>query len=86
MLADITEAAVRSKNFNKNNHDRIEGFVRGLIKDKLIENQLDKSDLTLRDLDKITKSFVKVLTGIYHQRVEYPEKLLKEMKGGDNND
>ncbi|RQD73518.1 MAG: HDIG domain-containing protein [Halanaerobium sp. MSAO_Bac5] len=83
MLADITEAAVRSKNFNKNNHDRIEGFVRGLIKDKLIENQLDKSDLTLRDLDQITNSFVKVLTGIYHQRVEYPENLLKEMKGGD---
>ncbi len=85
MLADITEAAIRSKNFNKNNHDRIEGFVRGLVKDKLIENQLDKSDLTLSDLDTIVKSFVKVLTGIYHQRVEYPEKLLKEMKGGNKN-
>lgn len=86
MLADITEAALRSKSFNKNNHDRIEGFVRGLVKDKLIENQLDKSDLTLSDLDTIVKSFVKVLTGIYHQRVEYPEKLLKEMKGGNKND
>lgn len=86
MLADITEAAIRSKNFNKNNHDRIEGFVRGLVKDKLIENQLDKSNLTLSDLDTIVKSFVKVLTGIYHQRVEYPEKLLKEMKGGNSND
>lgn len=85
MLADITEAAIRSKNFNKNNHDRIEGFVRGLVKDKLIENQLDQSDLTLSDLDKIVKSFVKVLTGIYHQRVEYPDKLLKEMKGGNQN-
>lgn len=85
MLADITEAALRSKNFNKNNHDRIEGFVRGLVKDKLIENQLDQSNLTLSDLDTIVKSFVKVLTGIYHQRVEYPEKLLKEMKGGLNN-
>ncbi|MFW5809013.1 MAG: HD family phosphohydrolase [Halanaerobium sp.] len=84
MLADITEAAVRSKNFNKNNHDRIEGFVRGLVKDKLIENQLDQSDLTLSDLDTIVKNFVKVLTGIYHQRVEYPDKLLKEMKGGNN--
>ncbi|MGM0498677.1 MAG: HD family phosphohydrolase [Bacillota bacterium] len=84
MLADITEAALRSKNFNKNNHDRIEGFVRGLVKDKLIENQLDQSNLTLSDLDTIVKSFVKVLTGIYHQRVEYPEKLLKEMKGGKN--
>ena len=86
MLADITEAALRSKSFNKNNHDRIEGFVRGLIKDKLIENQLDHSNLTLSDLDTIVKSFVKVLTGIYHQRVEYPEKLLKEMKGGNNSD
>lgn len=86
MLADITEAALRSKNFNKNNHDRIEGVVRGLIKDKLIENQLDKSDLTLRDLDTIAKSFVKILTGIYHQRVEYPEKLLTEMKGSDKID
>ncbi len=86
MLADITEAALRSKNFNKNNHDRIEGFVRGLVKDKLIENQLDQSNLTLSDLDTIVKSFVKVLTGIYHQRVEYPEKLLKEMKGGNNSD
>ncbi|MGM0547986.1 MAG: HD family phosphohydrolase [Bacillota bacterium] len=83
MLADITEAAVRSKRFNKNNHDRIEGFVRGLVKDKLIENQLDQSNLTLSDLDTIVKSFVKVLTGIYHQRVEYPEKLLQEMKGGN---
>ncbi|PUU94861.1 HD family phosphohydrolase [Halanaerobium sp.] len=86
MLADITEAAIRSKNFNKNNHDRIEGFVRGLVKDKLIENQLDQSNLTLSDLDTIVKSFVKVLTGIYHQRVEYPDKLLKEMKGGNNSD
>jgi len=86
MLADITEAALRSKDFNKNNHDRIEGIVRGLIKDKLIENQLDKSDLTLTDLDTIANSFVKVLTGIYHQRVEYPDKLLKEMKGGDKSD
>lgn len=86
MLADITEAALRSKKFNKNNHDRIEGFVRGLVKDKLIENQLDQSNLTFSDLDTIVKSFVKVLTGIYHQRVEYPEKLLKEMKGGNNSD
>ncbi|MGM0602325.1 MAG: HD family phosphohydrolase [Bacillota bacterium] len=86
MLADIVEAAVRSKNFNKNNHNRIEGFVRGLIKDKLIENQLDECDLTLKDLDIIASSFVKVLTGIYHQRVEYPENIIKEMKGKDNND
>ncbi|QTL97969.1 HDIG domain-containing protein [Iocasia frigidifontis] len=86
MLADIVEAAIRSKNFNKNNHNRIEGFVRELIRNKLIEGQLDESDLSLKELDIITESFVKVLTGIYHQRVEYPDSLLKEMKRVDKSD
>ncbi|MEK7845536.1 MAG: hypothetical protein AAB257_01040, partial [Nitrospinota bacterium] len=29
--------------------------------------------LTLNDLHKITNSFVRILTGIFHYRVEYPE-------------
>jgi hypothetical protein len=86
MLADIVEAAVRSKNFNKNNHNRIEGLVRELIRNKLIEGQLDESDLSLKDLNTIAESFVKVLTGIYHQRVEYPENILKEIKRADGSD
>ena len=86
MLADIVEATVRSKNFNKNNHNRIESFVRSIIREKLTENQLDECDLSLKDLDIIANSFVKVLTGIYHQRVEYPENLIDEIKEGDKND
>ncbi len=86
MLADIVEAAVRSKNFNKNDHNRIEVYVKELIREKLVENQLDESDLTLNELDVIADSFVKVLTGIYHHRIEYPENLIKEIKRDDNND
>jgi len=86
MLADIVEAAVRSKQFNKSNHNRIEGLVRELIREKLTEGQLDESDLTLKDLDIVVNSFVNVLTGIYHQRVEYPENIIKEMKRADNSD
>ncbi|WP_127016489.1 HD family phosphohydrolase [Anoxybacter fermentans] len=81
MLADITEAAVRSKGFNRSNHNRIEGLVRELIRKKLEEGQLDECDLTLKDLDKIATSFTKVLTGIYHYRIEYPENIAREMKG-----
>lgn len=89
MLADIVEAAVRAKGFNRSNHNRIEGLVRELIHKKLEEGQLDECDLTLKDLDKIATSFTKVLTGIYHHRVEYPE-IAQEMKGaqianGDSN-
>lgn len=80
MLADICEAAVRSKQFNRSNHSRIEALVRELIRKKLEEGQLDECDLTLKDLDKIATSFTKVLTGIYHHRIEYPENIAKEMK------
>ena len=81
MLADVTEAAVRAKGFNRSNHNRIEFLVRELIHQLLEEGQLDECDLTLKDLDKIATSFTKVLTGIYHYRVEYPEKIVQEMKG-----
>lgn len=86
MLADIVEATVRAKQFNKNNHNRIESFVRSTIREKLTENQLDECDLSLKDLDIIAENFVKVLTGIYHQRVEYPDNLMEEIKEGDKSD
>ncbi len=86
MLADIVEATVRSKQFNKNNHNRIESFVRSIIREKLTENQLDECDLSLKDLDIIAENFVKVLTGIYHQRIEYPDNLMEEIKEGEKSD
>jgi hypothetical protein len=38
-----------------------------------MEGQLDECELTLRDLTRIKSSFVKILTGIYHSRMQYPE-------------
>lgn len=75
MLADSVEAAVRS--MSKPTAGRVEGLVRKIIKEKLNDGQLDESDLTLKDLDKIAGAFSKILTGIFHSRVEYPEKELK---------
>lgn len=71
MLADAVEASVRS--LGRPTPGRIEGLVRRIIKERLEAGELDESDLTLRDLDKIAEAFVRVLTGIYHKRVEYPE-------------
>lgn len=78
MLADCVEAAVRS--MSKPTPGKIEGFIRQLIKDKLSDGQLDESDLTLRDLENIANAFSRVLTGIFHSRIEYPDKL-KELQG-----
>jgi len=73
MLADSVEAAVRS--LSRPTPGRIEGLVRRIIKDKLSDGQLDKSDLTFKDLDAIAGAFVRVLSGIFHSRVEYPKDL-----------
>lgn len=78
LLADSVEAAVRS--LVRPTPGRIEGLVRKIVKDHLADGQLDESNITLRDLDKICEAFVRVLTGIYHKRVEYPESFVREME------
>lgn len=70
MLADSTEAAVRS--INDPTKGKIEEMVNNIIKDKLYSGQLDDCDLTLKDLSIIRKTFLKGFSSIYHQRIEYP--------------
>lgn len=70
-LADNVEAAVRS--MKQPTPGRVEGLIRKIIKDKLNDGQLDQCDLTFQDLDRIAIAFVRVLSGIFHSRVEYPE-------------
>ncbi|MFA9399353.1 MAG: HD family phosphohydrolase [Clostridiaceae bacterium] len=82
MLADSIEAAVRS--INAPTKGKIEEMVNNIIKDRLNDGQLDNCDLTLKDLNKIRKSFLKVLSGVYHQRIEYP--VDKWNKKGEKND
>lgn len=70
MLADSSEAAVRSmKDLSK---EKIEEMVRRVVDGKLKDGQLDECDITLKEIEVIINSFVKVLTGIYHERIEYP--------------
>ena len=70
MLADAVEAAVRS--IPNNTKNKIEEMVNNIIKGRLNDGQLDNCNLTLKDLEKIRKAFLKVLSGIYHERIEYP--------------
>ena len=70
MLADTVEAAVRSKNMT--NSKEINEFVHKLIRDKLADNQFNCCSLKVIDLEKIEHAFMKVLNGMYHERVSYP--------------
>ncbi|MCX7771588.1 MAG: HDIG domain-containing protein, partial [Clostridia bacterium] len=71
MLADSVEAAVRA--MPERTKGKVEGLVRKIIKDKLDDGQLDRCDLTLKDLSTIADSFLQVLSGIFHERPEYPD-------------
>lgn len=71
MLADVTEAAVRT--LKKPTAARIEKFIQELIMAKFEHDQLSHAELTFQDLETIKKAFVRVLAGHYHSRIEYPK-------------
>lgn len=71
MLADVVEAA--SRTLENPTPSRIQGNVQRLINSIFTDGQLDNCELTLKDLHNIAKSFNKILNGIHHHRIEYPE-------------
>lgn len=79
MMADTVEAAVRS--MTEPTPAKIEGFIRKLIREKLEDGQFDECPLTLSDLNTIANSFSSVVTGIIHERIEYPDIDLDKEKG-----
>jgi len=76
MLADAVEAAGRT--LSEPTPARIQGMVQKIINKIFIDGQLDECELTLKDLHEIAKSFNRILSGIFHHRVEYPEPAYKE--------
>lgn len=71
MLADAVEAS--SRVLADPTPSRLRGHIDTIIKGIFSEGQLDDSELTFSDLTKVGESFHRVLTGIFHRRIEYPE-------------
>lgn len=71
LLADSVEAATRA--LKEADPAKIEELVHKIINNKFIDGQLDECDLKLKDLEKISSVFIRILSGIYHGRVNYPE-------------
>jgi putative nucleotidyltransferase with HDIG domain len=71
MLADVTEAAVRT--LKNPTAARLETYIQELFDTKIKSGQLSHSELTFRDLETIKHAFIKVFSGYYHSRIEYPK-------------
>lgn len=72
MLADAIEASTRT--IEDPSPQKLEQKIRDVIKNRFMEGELDECDLTLKDLTKIKESFLKILIGIHHHRIKYPDK------------
>lgn len=70
MLADTTEAAVRSMKIT--NADGAEELIRALVKDKIDHDQLSNSGLSFDDVEKIIRAFRQIYEGMFHERIKYP--------------
>lgn len=78
MLADSVEAAVRTIDGPTPEH--IEAMVRSIVRTKIDDQQLDKSLLTLSDLETIINVYARILASVYHPRIEYPEPAEKKVE------
>ena len=80
MLADSIEAA--SRTLDKPTLGRIEDLVTKIIDAQLADGQLDECDITQRDLRGIQSAFTRLLSGMLHSRIDYPELLQDAKKAG----
>lgn len=76
MLADSCEAAVRS--LENATREAVEERIASVVKGKLDDGQLDYCDLTLKEISIIKEAFLVAVTGIFHERIEYPDNVTEE--------
>ena len=71
MLADSIEAKTRASDSLTTKN--IKEIVSQIMDYKFKKNQLSESDLSLKEIKIIKKSFINTLTTMYHKRVKYPD-------------
>ena len=53
--------------------EELEALVDRLIDERMMSGELDESDLTFADLQKVKSVFLQVLQGVHHPRIVYPD-------------
>jgi len=71
MLSDVVEAATRS--LAKPTPSKIEQTVREVIRGAQLDGQLDECELSFKELNILIATYIRLLTGMYHHRIEYPD-------------
>jgi len=79
LLGDVMEASSRTLSYP------IPAQIKNLVSERIervfMDDQLNECDLTFDDLNKIADSITRTLNGIFHQRIDYPEPVIREFNG-----
>ncbi len=75
MIADGCEAAVNS--LEDQDEERIRETVDGVIKYLMGEGQFDEAPITFKEIRIVKGEVIKILSAIYHKRIEYPEEEIR---------
>ena len=71
MIADTIEAA--SRTLKKVSAQSIEELVDQACKEKIEDGQLTECPITLKEIEKLKKSFIVTILNTLHSRIEYPK-------------
>jgi hypothetical protein len=71
LLADAVEAALRV--LDDATPEAIQRAIDRLITTRIEDGQLREAPLTMRQLETVRREFVRILSGMHHARVDYPE-------------
>jgi hypothetical protein len=70
MLADGVEAGARV--LSEPTPHRVREVIEHIVRQRLDQGQLREAPLTLRQLEIVKEEFARVLSGMYHGRIDYP--------------
>ena len=77
MIADGCEAAARS--LQDRSRENVKKVVRQIVNERMQLGQFEECEITLSELNIVMHTVVNHLTGVYHNRVEYPKVSLDGM-------
>jgi len=71
MIADAVESA--SRTLKDHSQEELDTLINKIIQDRLNDNQLSESPLTLKDIKVIANTLSRVLRSVFHKRIKYQE-------------
>ncbi len=76
MMADSIEASVRS--LQNRSTTGIGSLIDKIIDRMLANGQFDECEISFKDIKKLKNVFLKSMASLYHTRIDYPDKILKD--------